>query len=298
MEAGNDLRRRTRQNDALVMLGIGAIRERRQTANGDPNSPMAGHAHILHSLKRPEEVETLRRIYGPAFHVLSAYSHRSRRVEDLARRIAQSRHSNQLSEYLPKAEALLARDESESDDKHGQDVRKIFPLADVIVDTSNKRAMASEIHRFVELLFGNTFHTPKRDEEGMYYAYAAALRSASLARQVGAAICRSDGSLVAVGTNEVAESGGGQYWCESANDGRDFLLGHDSSDRMRENLLGDIIQRLMDNAWLAVDKSKMPVSELVKIALHGEEGSEPIMRGRNSQAPSISSGPFTRRWQR
>lgn len=80
----------------------------------------------------------------------------------------------------------------------------------------------------------------------MAQAYLTALRSASLARQVGASLCREDGSLAATGTNEVAASGGGSYWTEEPGDGRDFRGTRDTSDKMRENVLADILKRLQE----------------------------------------------------
>ena len=111
----------------------------------------------------------------------------------------------------------------------------------------------------------------------MYFAHAAAYRSASLARQVGAAICRRDGSVISVGSNEVAKAGGGQYWCDDDPDGRDFRIGYDSSDRMRETLLGDVLDRLKEGGWLAADRSAVTTKELVVEALRGTD--HPIMKG-------------------
>ena len=210
------------------------------------------------------------RIDSPMQPILQLFS-------STGRRIAESRHSNQLTDFYAPAERLLARDEAETADPNGQDVRDTFALADVIVNTSDPKASNDAIGRFVELLFGNTFHTPTRDEQGMYCAQAAAYRSASLARQVGACICRPDGSVVALGTNEVARPGGAQYWCDDEPDGRDFRLGYDRSDRMRENLLGDILQRLRDGGWLAPEKTNEPIADLVKQALR--TGTNPIMKG-------------------
>jgi deoxycytidylate deaminase len=130
-------------------------------------------------------------------------------LSDLARRIADSRHSNQYADYLTEAEKLLRRDEAEIGDDYGQNVEDTFPLADIVIDSSDHAGMTTSIQRCIELLFGNVFITPSRDEQGMYLARAAALRSASLARQVGAAICRPDGSIVALGMNEVPKAGGG-----------------------------------------------------------------------------------------
>jgi cytidine deaminase len=89
----------------------------------------------------------------------------------------------------------------------------------------------------VELLFGCDYHTPTRDEYGMFHAHAAALRSSSLARQVGAAITTEEGDIVAVGTNEVPKAGGGLYWFGDRPDRRDHILGVDPSDELRRELV-------------------------------------------------------------
>lgn len=156
-------------------------------------------------------------------------------------------------------------------------MRHSFALADVIVNAGDAQSLEAAITRFIDLLFGNRLHTPNRDEQGMYIAHAAALRSASLARQVGVAICRRDGSVVSIGCNEVPRTGGGQYWCGDEPDGRDFRIGYDSSDRMRETLLGDILDRLKSKNWLSAEKSTIATKDLVVEALRG--GERPIMKG-------------------
>lgn len=276
IDAGNELRRRLGRNDALALLGLGALRAHRSEIGGEPNRQLPGFASIFRSLKRPEEIETLRRIYGPAFFVVAIYSPRSRRVSDLARRIADGHHDNQTAKYRPAAESLIGIDEAEAGNPSGQEVSKAFSLADVIVNASDNQSLETQIVRFIELLFGNTLHTPSRDEQGMFLARAAALRSASLARQVGVAICRSDGSIVSVGCNEVSCAGGGQYWHPDQPDGRDFRLGYDSSDRMRVSLIGDILGRLKTGGWLAGDIAELPVEQLVNRALR--DGESPIMK--------------------
>ena len=277
IRAGNELRRRLGKNDALALLGIGALREYRELKCGDPNQHIAGFASIFRSLKRPEEIETLRRIYGPTFFVIAAHAPRTRRVNDLAKTIADGHFKSHTNDYRAAAETLISTDEAEAANPFGQDVRKAFALADVIVNAGDDASLRDQLKRFIELLFGNTLLTPSRDEQGMFLARAAALRSASLARQVGAVICRPDGSVVALGCNEVACYSGGQYWPLSpGGDGRDFQLGQDSSDRMRENLLGDILDRLKSNGWLSSDLTTFSTSDLVSRALR--EGTQPIMK--------------------
>ena len=271
MTAGNGLRQSLGRGDALAMMAIGAIRDFRDEEVGEEHKPIPQTAFILQSLKHPAEVESLRRIYGPAFFLVAAYSPREQRVQNVAKRIAESDYSNQTTKYLPEAEKLLQRDEFEADLKLGQNIQKTFPMADVIINTRDQEATRSSIRRFIELLFGNSFHTPSRDEQGMFHASAAALRSSSLARQIGAVICRSDGSIVATGTNDVAKMGGGLYWEGDSGDGRDFRGPHDTSDRMRENLLGDILDKLQKQHWLCPEKSTQTVTELVRQALRSEE---------------------------
>ena len=281
MSAGNKLRETLGRNDAMAMLGLVAIQEFRQGEHGDATKPLAQYAHILHSLKRPEEVRSLRRIYGPSFVVLAAYSPRPRRLQDLARTIAKSRFSNQSGDFLTRAEELLRRDESEIGDEHGQNVEDTFPIADIVINSSDQASMTSSVQRAIELLFGNVFLTPNGDEQGMYLATSAAHRSASLARQVGAAICRADGTLVALGMNEVPKSGGGAYWCSDENDGRDFRWGFDTSDRMRENIFAEILQRLRDAQWLAAQPERSIPDLVTEMLRTGDPsaGCPPIMKG-------------------
>lgn len=277
MTAGNCLRQRLDRQDAMAMLGLTAIREVRQEKSGDPDQPVERLAHILHSLKRPEELRSLRRIYGPALVVFAAYTPRHKRLTDLARRIADSRHSNQYGDYLTVAEKLLRRDESEISEEFGQNVEDTFPMADMVINTGDHDEMVSSVQRCIELIFGNVFITPNRDEQGMYLARGAALRSASLARQVGASICRSDGTVVALGMNEVPKSGGGAYWCDDSDDSRDFRWGYDTSDRMRENVFAEIIKRLKEGGWLTAPHSERNVADLVTEALR--TGKPPLMKG-------------------
>lgn len=76
MTAGNQLRQTLDRNDAVAMLGLIAIQEYRENVpGGDPTKPLPRFAHILNSLKRPEEVKALRRIYGPALVVLALMLH-------------------------------------------------------------------------------------------------------------------------------------------------------------------------------------------------------------------------------
>ena len=268
MDAGNEFRAIMENSAAIALLGIGAVRDRR-TNRGSPNAnvPVPRSAYIFRGLKHPAEVESLRSIYGNGFILIGVYSPQSLRLGYLSRRISESKHDFQVDPYRSIAERLIHRDQEEAGNKFGQNVRNTFHRADVFVDASEPELVSRSIKRFVDLLFGYQFHTPTRDEYGMFHAQAAALRSADLGRQVGAAIATEEGDIIAVGTNEVPKAGGGLYWSQDEPDQRDFRLGYDSNDRSKRQLLADLLERLKKERWLSEDKQKLSTDELLESAL-------------------------------
>jgi deoxycytidylate deaminase len=98
-----------------------------------------------------------------------------------------------------------------------------------------------------------------------------------MGRQVGATIVNDDGDVVAVGTNEVPKAGGGAYWSDDDNDGRDHVLGYDSADRMKRQMLAEVLKKLAEAKWLKGSKEFRNVNELVNRALARGPGG--FMRG-------------------
>lgn len=242
MKAGNKLCSSLQMPDALTRLAMSAMRNtRKKLRAADPGLKLA---FILNSLKRSEEVKTLRRVYGPCFFSVSAYSPRAKRVDRLTRILAEKNNSNKIASFRPQAEALVQRDENERV-AYGQDVRKTYPLSDCFVNASDSEGLKIAVLRLIQLIFGDPWQTPSRDEQGMAAAQLASCRSASPARQVGAAITSQDGSLISIGTNDIAKVGGGLYWDRDQHDGRDFKqFERDTSDQMKENLVADILTKL------------------------------------------------------
>ncbi len=76
MTAGNKFCEVLERNDAVALLGIGAIADTREAVVGDANVSIPRFAHVLRSLKRPKEVETLRKIYGPTLFLVGAHAPR------------------------------------------------------------------------------------------------------------------------------------------------------------------------------------------------------------------------------
>ncbi|MFZ3210966.1 MAG: anti-phage dCTP deaminase [Terriglobales bacterium] len=268
MDAGDEFRKVIESDDALAVLGVGRIQKLRFKKTKDLRVPASRAVYILKSLKHPHEVATLREIYGPGFFLVAAYSPREERVQNLATRIARSHNSHDLEGFREQAERLMSRDQRDAGKSYGQNVRHAFPLADVFVGTTDENSLQDQIQRFVRLVLGDNSHTPNRDEYAMFHAYAAALRSGSLSRQVGAAIVTPTGEVIALGTNEVPKYSGGQYWCDDDPDDRDIQRDEDSSDLIKRMNVGEILDRLSEGeGWLVEARRAMSTDDRVRAAL-------------------------------
>jgi cytidine deaminase len=266
MKAGDDFRSQTKMKQAVALLGVAKIKNERAEYGKIAAEKAPRRAYILRSLKNPAEVHVLRQIYGASFYLVAAYSPSKDRRVHLAKRIAESRTEFPFEKFFQRADELMLRDQEDIDNPYGQNARDTFHRADIFVDMSDPNFSVS-IQRFVELLFGNTFHTPRKSEYAMFHAQAAALRSAELGRQVGAVIATEAGNIVAVGCNEVPKAGGGFYWADDNHDNRDFRHGFDASDEQKRNLIAETLAILKKADWLNPAKVNMDIKELVQEAL-------------------------------
>lgn len=270
MSLGTKFRQATVDGSVLALMAVVKIREVRQTATGNPNVPASRKAYILRSLKRPEEVAALRAIYGEFFFLISAYLPREKRVSTLATEIAKSQGKlPDADRFRSKAEHLVSKDEEEEGADFGQDVSEAFPMADFFVSADSRASIKEGISRFVEILFGYQFHTPSKDEMGMYLARSSALRSADLSRQVGAVIATPDGDIISIGCNEVPKALGGQYWPSDANDDRDFIRGYDSSTVSKSQIIRELIHKLKEDIPDAIFSEGKKEEEISDYLLEG-----------------------------
>jgi len=278
MEAGTRFRESLKRGDALALMSVARIRQERDKHSKEGGARVA---YVLRSLKHRKEVEAFRKIYGDLFFLVSTYLPRENRVSYLADKIAKSNHSSDSGIYRSKAEELIQIDQSEEGKSYGQDVGGAFPLADLFIDISSYEKSNRDIDRFVEVLFGYPFHTPTKDEFGMYIARASALRSADLSRQVGAAIMTNECSVISLGCNEVPRFGGGSYWPGDEDDDRDFRRGFDSSAKAKKDIVVEILSKLIEGELLNADAGKEGPEKLAKQFL-GKEG---ILK--NTQATNL-----------
>lgn len=263
IKAGNAIRENTKRKDALALLAVSKIRTEREKITNDKKSPAERVAYIINQIKRPEEINTFRRIYGRGFIQISAHCPEESRLDFLVRSISKSHFGEHDEKYYEGVARELVRiDEAEEENPSGQRLRDAYHLADVFIDASSERTAQKTCERFIKALFGYPFITPTKDEYGQYLAKVASLRSADLSRQVGAVIVRDDGSVLSMGCNEVPKAGGGTYWEHDANDHRDYVEGEDSSVRRKDEIVSDILRRLQEAKWLSEDLASVDVSVL------------------------------------
>lgn len=270
MDRGTGLREGSKQPDIVARLGIAAVREAREAKTGDVRKPAKRVAYFVRSFKRPEEVELFRQVYGKAFTLISVYASRSWRLQFLKKLLAPSLGLGR-SKAEEHATELIARDYEEEGRKLGQRVGKTFPLADYFVTSESRPDLEKQLKRLVQLTFGNPYVSPTRDEQAMFFAKAAALRSLDLSRQVGAAIVSEDGEILSTGCNEVPRFGGGLYWADDEGRMRDFERGSDSNVDIKREIVEDAFDRMQrQTGLLAAAARRKSSSDLADDALFAE----------------------------
>lgn len=229
MDAGDEFRKQTKRRDAMALLAALGIQAERGARD-----PFKSYAYVIRQLKLPDEVSSLRQIYGDRLFVLGLYSTDAERMKHLATLRVEREFAAQLIE----------RDEADEYTDWGQRTRDAFELGDVFlrIDEPNCTTAMVEAERFLDLIFGRPEMSPRAHEQAMYLAYAASLRSADLSRQVGAVITKEHGDVVAVGANDVPRAGGGQYW-PGKDDQRDHVKREDANTKHRGKIARDIFER-------------------------------------------------------
>lgn len=119
MDAGNRAREMSRRGDILALHAASEIHSRRTE-----EQPLPETVHIVLSLKHPQEVIALRRIYGTGFFLISLYTPRAERQRNLET-------LDDMSER--QASELMKRDENEESEL-GQQTSGTFYQADVFLE--------------------------------------------------------------------------------------------------------------------------------------------------------------------
>ncbi|MEM9691372.1 MAG: anti-phage dCTP deaminase [Myxococcota bacterium] len=247
IDKGNWLRENL-AHDYLALAAISAIYTSRQEADGE-TTPKSRRAAIIRSLKHPDEVTRLRHVYGRGFFLIGVSAPRKLRVDTLVDR------------NFPKnrAHELLDRDAAE-EERSGQQTQKTFHLADAFLHLREAEdpSITQKLKRIVDLLFSCPFLPPTREEHAMFMAYAAAMRSSDLSRQVGAVVANASDDIVASGANDVPAAGGGAHWGRPEpfdeaieNFGPDYAQGFDSNERERNKIVVELLRAVVSEEEVA-----------------------------------------------
>lgn len=219
-DLGDDLRLNTGDFAAVAKAFAVRIRKWRAQQLGQEiavNQPVIpdgkARAYILDSIRHPAEVELLRHIYQDAFVLVGVVCEESKRLQRVMGKYPDAGKK--------RAEDFMRRD-AKASQKHGQRVSDAFHLSDFFLDNTEDRYkedgsanpdwdVPERLSRLVKIIRHAQIVRPAQAETAMHHARAAALRSACLSRQVGAALLDRSGNVIATGCNEVPRAGGGVY---------------------------------------------------------------------------------------
>lgn len=257
--AGDRLCEDSGRKDILALYGIANLWKDQDRRPKQPTEVM----HVFRQLKRVEEIQALKEIYGRNIMFIACYASREDRVDYLVRKMLKNERGTSNSKLQAKALEIIATDEDERENEFGQRVIECYPHADFVLDCTTHDSLAKSAERFVSIYFGSPFIGPSMDEYCSYIANAASYRSLDLSRQVGAALFGDDCELISLGCNEVPKAGGGTYWSGGKDDHRDYALGFDSNQRVREDMTRDALVRLQKKGWLSDKYKSAKPDELV-----------------------------------
>ncbi|WP_127026154.1 anti-phage dCTP deaminase [Rheinheimera mangrovi] len=247
MTKGNEIRTNAEDNSILALTAAAKINQIRtqRSKNGEPE-PLRRSAFIISSLKHPDEVQALRKIYSNGFFLIGVYSDQKRRHEYLTKN-KRIENNNALK--------LIERDADESLHS-GQHTRDTFHLSDFFVNfDGDADKLQNDIWRIIDLVFGKPYVTPTFEEFAMFMAFSSSLRSADLSRQVGAVMTK-DRNIISTGANDVPKYGGGLYWpeynaetssIEDSDDGRDYKRGFDSNAAEKKAIIQNILDKIPES---------------------------------------------------
>jgi deoxycytidylate deaminase len=289
IQIGDELRK-THGADVLAKLAIATISGDRHARFGAFDDAAAERlrapdqqigqqriCHVIDSIKNTAELDLLRLIYGDVLFAVGVFSPIEVRRTNLER----------TGKLASKGMDQLVDTDSGEEFSHGQSVRDTFPRCDfflrvdhAIVGATEHRAIGQlneKIRRFFDLVFKTAVVTPTTEETAMYAASSAARNSACLSRLVGAAVTSQAGELLAVGWNDVPQSGGGLYgkaptaaamMLHQDRDGEDHRCFAQSNARCHNDaeklLIADkVVDSLLKQGVLTSDKKDQAVQAIV-----------------------------------
>jgi deoxycytidylate deaminase len=284
MNGGNAIRWHCKNPAAMAAAAIGEVILRRDAAGGTPHR----NAYLLRSLKRPEEVNLLRSVYGDGFFLIGLFTSESDRIDKLAARFTkehgETQKSDHFAEHLAEAARLAKRDDEEASD-YGQKLREVFQLADHFVAlgrAAGNSDIFQDVDRLVRLILGDLSETPVADEQYMFHAFASSLSSGALGRQVGAILVAPSGEILGAGWNDVPRGGGGLYRSGDHYDERDIRRDRDATNTHAARMLEEILAAASTATWFG--EKQPPTLAEARLALRKTRVMHLLEFGRTTHA--------------
>jgi len=242
--AGNELRENYGRASILAEKAIEKIFINRNEAFPDGAYASRRHCFVIDSIKNLAEAKKFREVYGSSFYLVGVFSSLDRKKTYL------TRGDNSLDK---EAERLIEDDYNQKGD-FGQQVGKVFKTADYFFRLEGEADADGKVQRLIKLILGAEIITPTSAETAMFMAASAARNSACLSRQVGAAIAKTDGDVLATGWNDVPNFGGGTYQLGKA-DFRCYNHGKFCrNDQEKGTIIGAIVSDLVASGAVSEDK--------------------------------------------
>lgn len=220
-DLGDEMREKDAAQIAKAALReIARLRAERTGQAYSPGQPVnpdgSMRAYLIDSIRHPAEINLLRRTYGNSFALVGVVCEEKERRRRILGKYFTTPEQNDPT-VGGRVDAFMQRDSDDPIKKHGQHVTEAFFEADFFVDntvsdpTDSRQLLDDDLSRLVSIIAHDRVRRPTIEETAMHHAHSARVRSACMSRQVGAAVADRDGTIVATGTNEVPEAGGGVY---------------------------------------------------------------------------------------
>ena len=137
--AGDQLCADSLRKDILALYGIAQLRKTASRPDGK-HLPEAT-VHVFRQLKRVEEIKTLDEVSGRNALNISCYAPRKNRVSSLVKKMLKTERGTTKSKLESKALEIIAMDEDERDNPHGQRIIECYPLADFVIDCTSHKSL-------------------------------------------------------------------------------------------------------------------------------------------------------------
>jgi deoxycytidylate deaminase len=259
-------------------------------------------------------VELLRHVYQEAFVLIGVVCEEKKRLARVMSKYATAGKDAAL-EFM--------RRDSKATEKYGQRVSDAFHLGDFFIDNTTDRYkeedrlanpdwdIPEKLSRLIKIIRHLEVVRPEVNETAMAHAQSAALRSACLSRQVGAALTDKSGNVLSTGCNEVPKAGGGVYGdifdSDHAEDHRcayrkmkDNEVPYCSNTREQNKIIDEVLGQLFDVSKLDAEEHQAlkkslrngPIGSLIEFsrAVHAEM--DAIMSAARTGASTVGARLF------